>query len=230
MSGALGAVGTLRLAAPGLGSRRSPALAGAGQLRRPVQALPVAARRRSRGGALRVAAYKSPVHRKYVTKTKEELDEAYAKEWIETTAHQVAQVREPTFWSVMAYVPQFIRFRIIPEPIRYLMHLAWLPLRPFAAALERRLLLAGAKLDALLARLHKGAPGRKLLSIQEVLRRAHGKATPLRKIKYRIDLLKGKTIEELDDEALEAQRMEAIRLAAAIDAYVNAANGTGAQP
>lgn len=164
-----------------------------------------------------MAAYKSPVHRKYVTKTKEELDEAYAKEWIETTAHQgsphtaltqpqikvattvattslsaavfaplrpgpggvrgaaVAQVREPTFWSVMAYVPQFIRFRIIPEPIRYLMHLAWLPLRPFAAALERRLLLAGAKLDALLARLHKGAPGRKLLSIQEVLRRAHGK-------------------------------------------------------
>jgi len=157
--------------------------------------------RRQRRSGVSVVAYRSPVHQKYVRKTKEELEEEYRQEWLSTTAHQAGVRRKPTTRSVVVYMFMYIRFCILPEPVRYIFHRLWLPMRPLLHALHKRLVLAGIKLDAAIVKRRQPSTS-KSFSVQEVLRRYHGKASPWRKLVYRMKLLLGKSLAELDADAL----------------------------
>jgi hypothetical protein len=73
----------------------------------------------------------------------------------------------------------YIRFCILPEPVRYIFHRLWLPMRPLLHALHKRLVLAGIKLDAAIVKRRQPSTS-KSFSVQEVLRRYHGKVSDQR--------------------------------------------------
>mmetsp|Transcript_34721 Transcript_34721/g.98383 ORF Transcript_34721/g.98383 Transcript_34721/m.98383 type:complete len:212 (-) Transcript_34721:109-744(-) len=140
----------------------------------------------------------SPVHKKYVSFTREELEEKYLQEWLFTTGMDGSTERPMTVWSVIWFIPMWIWFCVIPDPIRFLMFLAWQPMHPLWIAAYRRTILAGAILDAFLCKL-KGSP--QTFSTTEVLRRYHGKVSIWRKLYYRVLLLTGAPLKKLDEDA-----------------------------
>mmetsp|Transcript_23784 Transcript_23784/g.56693 ORF Transcript_23784/g.56693 Transcript_23784/m.56693 type:complete len:204 (-) Transcript_23784:42-653(-) len=137
----------------------------------------------------------SKVHKKYVQRSREELDQIYLQECLTIAGLDAdSEQREMTLWSVLMFVPMWIRFYVIPHPVRYAMFLLWSSAKPLIHSIRRSAVLAGARADALLSR-RSGVPR---FSLAEVLRRYHGKVSVWRRLYYRGSLLAGKSATDLE--------------------------------
>ncbi|KAL4458184.1 hypothetical protein ABPG75_013049 [Micractinium tetrahymenae] len=130
-----------------------------------------------RAGSLMVAAAafgrNKGAYKKYMSR--QDLEVAYFKEWEETTvlAEQEGR-RKMTLLTMLAFLPNFIKFYLIPGPIRYVWWLIWSVVREAGYQLRKKAVVAGAKLDvATLQRRGITPAGYELRAT--ALRRLHGK-------------------------------------------------------
>lgn len=112
-------------------------------------------------------------YKKYMSR--QDLEVAYFKEWEETTvlAEQEGR-RKMTLLTMLAFLPTFIKFYVVPGPIRYVWWLIWSVVREAGYQLRKKAVIAGAKLDvATMQRRGITPSGYELRAT--ALRRLHGK-------------------------------------------------------
>lgn len=59
---------------------------------------------------------------------------------------------EATFWSCMRWIPGFLKFHVIPLPLKFLFLVVWRPVRRLLFEVHKQLVLLLCRLDATLSR------------------------------------------------------------------------------
>jgi hypothetical protein len=132
----------------------------------------------------RAALGGDPAYNKY--RSRQDIERAYHRDWERTTLlAEGERGRAMTALSFLAFLPAWAKFYALPGPVRFAAWLLGQRLAAAAAALRRRAVIAGARLDAALGR-GRGAPPRALL-----MWRLHGRVPPLENLRFRWALLRG---------------------------------------
>ena len=71
-----------------------------------------------------------------------DIEQDYLRQWKETTARDGYE-QPLTFLSFLWFVPVFVKFYVIPGPLRYLWWLVWVRIQAAQHALHKRVILQG---------------------------------------------------------------------------------------
>ncbi|KAL3147788.1 hypothetical protein ABBQ32_002518 [Trebouxia sp. C0010 RCD-2024] len=152
--------------------------------------------RRSRCVTVQAAEIK-PAYNKY--RSRYDIDQDYINQWKEVTARDRIPTKM-TPLSFLWFVPLYIKYHVIPGPVRYLWWVTWCAFLRARYQIRKRLVLLGAKLDVELMKRSKTA-GPLSFSRAMVLRRLHGHVDPLQNFQYRMHLLQGVS-ENVEEQAV----------------------------
>lgn len=104
--------------------------------------------------------------------------------------------RDMTVLTALAFVPGWMKYFLVPLPIKYLIHLVWLSLRRrLLYPTQKKWVKVEAKIDAYCSRVGARRKGRELsgrdsYSFGMVWARFHGRVSPWQDIRYRLRLLR----------------------------------------
>lgn len=135
------------------------------------------------------AAQIKPAYNKY--RSRYDIDQDYIKQWKEITARDSIP-KKVTPLSFLWFVPIFVKYHMVPGVLRYAWWLVWSAILAARYQARKHLVLQGAKLDVQLMKSGKSNE-RPSFSRSFVLRRLHGHVSLLDNIKYRVDLLQGRS-------------------------------------
>lgn len=132
-----------------------------------------------------------PAYNKY--RSRSDIERDYVNGWKEVTARDGRPLPPMTPLSVLRFVPFWIKYVIVPEPLRFVWWLITCRWRAVEHRVHRHLVLEGAKLDVWLAT----RQGLKNVHFSRslVLRRYHRKVSIWNTFMYRLQLLRGQTEE-----------------------------------
>ncbi|KAK9847427.1 hypothetical protein WJX84_010437 [Apatococcus fuscideae] len=128
-----------------------------------------------------------PAYNKY--RTRQKIDEDVIKEWKYVTGSTSPRVPLRP-WTLALSMAGIIKFYLVPEQLRFIIHIAWAFLQHLGSRANKQLVLQGVKLDAKLAEIGSGGTS-KAFSKAMALRRWHGKISPWANLSYRLSLWRG---------------------------------------
>lgn len=134
------------------------------------------------------SSFSGPAYNKY--RSRGDIEREYYQQWNEMTVVAEREgKRAMTAVTLLAFLPSWFKFYVIPGPIRYLLFLLARAAAHVLHCLRKHAVLAGAKLDAALLQ-RSGHPADTSLMCKTALQRLHGTRGML-DLRYRLRLLHG---------------------------------------
>lgn len=141
-----------------------------------------------------------PYYNKF--RSRADIERSYLRQWQEVTARGAEGSRRMTVFSALAYLPQWAKYTLVPDFVRFLWWLVWVRICAVAHFFHRRAVKQGAKLDAFL---EGRRSGRKTFSRAMVLRRFHHRVGLWENARYRWRLMQGGAAEGGANAAVQPQ-------------------------